>query len=275
MMKMKKMILGIVAVTAVLALTACGSDKKAVPNHYVDQIKDKKTLTVALNPEFAPFEFQVIKDGKNTIVGSDIDLANEIGKALGVKVKFQAMDFNNVLASVESGKADIAISGISATPDRQKAYDFSTSYYTAQNVMIVQKSQADAYQNLAAFDGKKVAAQKGTVQENIVKDQVKGANLVSLTKNGQMINELKNGTVSGVVFEEPIAKAYVAANPDLAIVTNIKFDSSKSDSYAIAMPKDSGNLKKEIDKVITQLKADGKIEEFVKTNFELSQAAAK
>ena len=142
-------------------------------------------------------------------------------------------------------------------------------------VEIVQKSQADAYQNLAAFDGKKVAAQKGTVQENIVKDQVKGANLVSLTKNGQMINELKNGTVSGVVFEEPIAKAYVAANPDLAIVTNIKFDSSKSDSYAIAMPKDSGNLKKEIDKVITQLKADGKIEEFVKTNFELSQAAAK
>ena len=274
-MKMKKMILGIVAVTAVLVLTACGSDKKADPNHYVDQIKDKKTLTVALNPEFAPFEFQVIKDGKNTIVGSDIDLANEIGKALGVKVKFQAMDFNNVLASVESGKADIAISGISATPDRQKAYDFSTSYYTAQNVMIVQKSQADAYQNLAAFDGKKVAAQKGTVQENIVKDQVKGANLVSLTKNGQMINELKNGTVSGVVFEEPIAKAYVAANPDLAIVTNIKFDSSKSDSYAIAMPKDSGNLKKEIDKVITQLKADGKIEEFVKTNFELSQAAAK
>lgn len=274
-MKMKKMILGIVAVTAVLALTACGSDKKADPNHYVDQIKDKKTLTVALNPEFAPFEFQVIKDGKNTIVGSDIDLANEIGKALGVKVKFQAMDFNNVLASVESGKADIAISGISATPDRQKAYDFSTSYYTAQNVMIVQKSQADAYQNLAAFDGKKVAAQKGTVQENIVKDQVKGANLVSLTKNGQMINELKNGTVSGVVFEEPIAKAYVAANPDLAIVTNIKFDSSKSDSYAIAMPKDSGNLKKEIDKVITQLKADGKIEEFVKTNFELSQTAAK
>ncbi|MGO2400648.1 MAG: transporter substrate-binding domain-containing protein [Pseudolactococcus laudensis] len=274
-MKMKKMILGIVAATAVLALTACGSDKKADPNHYVDQIKDKKTLTVALNPEFAPFEFQVIKDGKNTIVGSDVDLANEIGKALGVKVKFQAMDFNNVLASVESGKADIAISGISATPERQKAYDFSTSYYTAQNVMIVQKSQADAYQNLAAFDGKKVAAQKGTVQENIVKDQVKGANLVSLTKNGQMINELKNGTVSGVVFEEPIAKAYVAANPDLAIVTNIKFDSSKSDSYAIAMPKDSANLKKEIDKVITQLKADGKIEEFVKTNFELSQTAAK
>ena len=161
-MKMRKVILGLVAATTVLVLTACGSNKKAEPNHYVDQIKDKGTLTVALNPEFAPFEFQVIKDGKNTIVGSDIDLANEIGKALGVKVKFQAMDFNNVLASVESGKADIAISGISATPERQKAYDFSTPYYTAKNVMIVQKSQTDTYQSLSAFDGKKVAAQKAT-----------------------------------------------------------------------------------------------------------------
>jgi polar amino acid transport system substrate-binding protein len=57
------------------------------------------------------------------------------------------MDFNNVLASVESGKADIAISGISATPERQKAYDFSTPYYTAKNVMIIQKSQTDTYQS--------------------------------------------------------------------------------------------------------------------------------
>ncbi|GHU42985.1 amino acid ABC transporter substrate-binding protein [Bacilli bacterium] len=274
-MKMKKAMLGFIVATAMLTLAACGSSKKAEPNHYVDQIKDKGTLTVALNPEFAPFEFQVIKDGKNTIVGSDIDLANEIGKALGVKVKFQAMDFNNVLASVESGKADIAISGISATPERQKAYDFSTPYYTAKNVMIVQKSQANDYQSLQAFDGKKVAAQKGTVQENIVTEQVKGSKLVSLTKNGQMINELKNGTVSGVVFEEPIAKAYVAANPDLTIVSSIDFDSSKSDSYAIALPKNSGNLKKEIDKVIIQLKAEGKIETFVETNFELSQKATK
>ncbi|GAX47178.1 hypothetical protein RsY01_776 [Lactococcus reticulitermitis] len=272
---MKKVMLGFIVATAMLTLAACGSSKKAESNHYVDQIKDKGTLTVALNPEFAPFEFQVIKDGKNTIVGSDIDLANEIGKVLGVTVKFQAMDFNNVLASVESGKADIAISGISATPERQKAYDFSTPYYTAKNVMIVQKSQANAYQSLQAFDGKKVAAQKGTVQENIVTEQVKGSKLVSLTKNGQMINELKNGTVSGVVFEEPIAKAYVAANPDLTIVSSIDFDSSKSDSYAIALPKNSGNLKKEIDKVITQLKAEGKIETFVETNFELSQKATK
>lgn len=274
-MKLKKIGLTLLTAAALVSLAACGSDKKAEKDTSLSKIKDKGTLTVALNPEFAPFEFQTIQDGKNTIVGSDIDLANEIGKALGVKVKFQAMDFNNVLASVDSGKADLGISGISATPERKKAYDFSTPYYTAKNVMIVQKSQEADYQKLAAFDGKKVAAQKGTVQENVVTDQIKGAKLVSLVKNGQMINELKNGTVEGVVFEEPIAKAYVAANPDLTIITDIQFDSSKSDSYAIAMPKGSTKLKTEIDKVIQSLKSDGKIDAFVKANFELSQKEAK
>ena len=274
-MKIKKLGLALVSLGAIVALAACGADKKSGADKYLSKIKDKGTLTVALNPDFAPFEFQIIKDGKNEIVGSDVDLANEIGKSLGVKVKFQAMDFNNVLASVQSGKADIAVSGISATAERKKAYDFSTPYYTAKNVMIVKKSDLATYKKLSDFSGVKVAVQKGSVQENIVSDQIKGVNAVSLIKNGQMINELKNDTVSGVVFEEPIAKAYVSANPDLTIVSSIQFDSSKSDSYAIALPKDSGNLKTEVDKVIKKLKADGQIDKLVEKNFELSQKSAK
>lgn len=274
-MKIKKLGLVLVSLGAIVALAACGADKQSGADKYLSKIKDKGTLTVALNPDFAPFEFQIIKDGKNEIVGSDVDLANEIGKSLGVKVKFQAMDFNNVLASVQSGKADIAVSGISATAERKKAYDFSTPYYTAKNVMIVKKSNLATYKKLSDFSGVKVAVQKGSVQENIVSDQIKGVNAVSLIKNGQMINELKNDTVSGVVFEEPIAKAYVSANPDLTIVSSIQFDSSKSDSYAIALPKDSGNLKTEVDKVIKKLKADGQIDKLVEKNFELSQKSAK
>ena len=274
-MKIKKLGLVLVSLGAIVALAACGADKKSGADKYLSKIKDKGTLTVALNPDFAPFEFQIIKDGKNEIVGSDVDLANEIGKSLVVKVKFQAMDFNNVLASVQSGKADIAVSGISATAERKKAYDFSTPYYTAKNVMIVKKSNLATYKKLSDFSGVKVAVQKGSVQENIVSDQIKGVNAVSLIKNGQMINELKNDTVSGVVFEEPIAKAYVSANPDLTIVSSIQFDSSKSDSYAIALPKDSGNLKTEVDKVIKKLKADGQIDKLVEKNFELSQKSAK
>src|SRR5574342_23602 len=223
-MKIKKLGLVLVSLGAIVALAACGADKKSGADKYLSKIKDKGTLTVALNPDFAPFEFQIIKDGKNEIVGSDVDLANEIGKALGVKVKIQAMDFNNVLASVTSGKADIAISGISSDPDRAKAYDFSDSYYTANNVIVVKKEHQDKFATIADFKGKKVAAQKGSVQEKVATEQVKDASLVSLIKTGQAINELKNGTVEGVVLEEPIAKSYISANSDLAL-SDIKLDS--------------------------------------------------
>lgn len=267
-MKFKKLALITMALGVLVTLAACGSSNK----NTLTKIKDKGTLTVAVSPDYAPFEFQMLKDGKNTIVGSDIDLANEIGKALGVKVNIQAMDFNNVLASVTSGKADIAISGISADADRKKAYDFSDSYYSAQNVIVVKKSSQDKLKTLDEFKGKKVAAQKGSVQEKVATEQVKGASLVSLIKTGQAINELKNDTVEGVVLEGPIAKSYVAANSDLAL-SAIKLDSSDTDSYCVAMPKKSDELRTEINKVIKKLKATDEINKSVEKNFELAETA--
>ncbi|WP_413523223.1 transporter substrate-binding domain-containing protein [Lactococcus raffinolactis] len=268
-MNLKKIALGVVALTSIVTLAACGSSSS---KDSLAKIKDKGTLTVALSPDYAPFEFQMLKDGKNEIVGSDVDLAKEIGKALGVKVNIQAMDFNNVLASVTSGKADIAISGISYDPDRAKAYDFSDSYYTANNVIVVKKEHQDKFATIADFKGKKVAAQKGSVQEKVATEQVKDASLVSLIKTGQAINELKNGTVEGVVLEEPIGKSYIAANSDLAL-SDVKLDSSDTDSYCVAMPKKSDKLKKEIDAVIKKLKAKDAINKSVEKNFELAQAA--
>ena len=268
-MNLKKIALGVVALTSIVTLAACGSSSS---KDSLAKIKDKGTLTVALSPDYAPFEFQMLKDGKNEIVGSDVDLAKEIGKALGVKVNIQAMDFNNVLASVTSGKADIAISGISSDPDRAKAYDFSDSYYTANNVIVVKKEHQDKFATIADFKGKKVAAQKGSVQEKVATEQVKDASLVSLIKTGQAINELKNGTVEGVVLEEPIGKSYIAANSDLAL-SDVKLDSSDTDSYCVAMPKKSDQLKKEIDAVIKKLKAKDAINKSVEKNFELAQAA--
>ena len=98
-------------------------------------IKENKKIVVATESEFAPFEFKSLVNGKDTLVGADIELAKAIGKKLGVKVEFSVMSFDNVLASVQSGKADIAIAGISVTDERKKVYDFSDSYYTSENVV--------------------------------------------------------------------------------------------------------------------------------------------
>ena len=161
----KKLLLGLAGIFALTSLAACSSSTNTL-----DKVKNKGTLTIALNPHFAPFEFKTIQDGKDTIAGADIEIAKAIGDELGVKVKFSEMSFDNVLASVQSGKADIAISGISATKERQKIFDFSDTYYDSETVLLVKKDATEkTYKQISDFSKKSIAVQKGSIQENIAK----------------------------------------------------------------------------------------------------------
>ncbi|EHJ51667.1 transporter substrate-binding domain-containing protein [Streptococcus macacae] len=267
---LKKVLLGTGALIALTALTACGSSQKDT----LKEIKNKGKIVVAMNPEFAPFEFKTLQKGKDTIVGSDVELAKAIAKEIGVKVEFSSMSFNNVLSSVQSGKADVGISGISATKERQKAYDFSETYYESVNVVIVKKSELNKYKKTNSFKGLSVATQKGSIQETVAKEQLTGAKNVSLVQNGEMINELKSGQVDGVVLEKPIAEGYVAKNDDLAIA-EVKLKSGSSDAYAVAMPKGSTKLKAKINKVIKKLKKTDQINKYVKEAYKLSVSHKK
>lgn len=266
-MKLSKVFGGLVLVASTCLLTACGSSDKKDTS--VSDIKDKGTMVVALNPEFAPFEFKTLVDGKDTIVGADVKIAEAIGEELGVKVKFSSMSFNNVLASLQSGKADIAISGISATPERKKAYNFSEPYYESENVVLIKKTDLDKYTKTTSLDGLSVGTQKGTIQETVASEQLKGAKVVALTQNGEMINELKNGQIQAVVLEKPIAEGYVANNDDLTI-SNITLKNDDADAYAVALPKDDDKLTKKVNKVINDLKDSGKIDQFVQDAYALS-----
>jgi polar amino acid transport system substrate-binding protein len=266
-MKLSKVFGGLVLVASACLLTACGSNDKKDTS--VSDIKDKGTMVVALNPEFAPFEFKTLVDGKDTIVGADVKIAEAIGEELGVKVKFSSMSFNNVLASLQSGKADIAISGISATPERKKAYNFSEPYYESENVVLIKKIDLDKYTKTTSLDGLSVGTQKGTIQETVASEQLKGSKVVALTQNGEMINELKNGQIQAVVLEKPIAEGYVANNDDLTI-SNITLKNDDADAYAVALPKDDDKLTKKVNKVINELKDSGKIDQFVQDAYALS-----
>ncbi|MBW7822844.1 transporter substrate-binding domain-containing protein [Streptococcus thermophilus] len=260
----KKLLLGLAGVFALTSLAACSSSTNTL-----DKVKNKGTLTVALNPHFAPFEFKTIQDGKDTIAGADIEIAKAIGDELGVKVKFSEMSFDNVLASVQSGKADIAISGISATKERQKIFDFSDTYYDSETVLLVKKDATETYKQISDFSKKSIAVQKGSIQENIAKANLSDANVVSLAQPGEAINELKSGQVEGVVLEKAIAKGYVDQNSDLTM-SDIALKSDSNDAYAVAMPKGSDDLKTKVNKIIAKLKKEGKIDSYVQDAYALS-----
>nr|WP_037618786.1 transporter substrate-binding domain-containing protein [Streptococcus porci] len=255
-----------------LTLAACGSSETKEDTSLKD-IQDKGKLVVALSPDYAPFEFKTLVDGKDTIVGADVEIAKAIGEKLGVEVEFSAMSFNNVLASLSSGKADIAISGISATEERAKTFDFSEVYYNAKNIVLVKKEDLAKYSTVDGLKDKSVGAQKGSIQEGVVTAQLPDSNLVSLTQVTEMVTELKSGKLDAVVMEETIAQGYVTKNDDLAIAEiTLKEDDSEPGS-AVAMPKGSAALKKAIDEVIAELKSSGKIDTFIQEAYELSLSA--
>lgn len=273
---MKKILgfLGLAALT--LSLAACGSGdsaKKADANQ-LKSIQDAGVIKIATSADFAPFEFHAVTNGKDQIVGADVDLANEIAKDLGVKVEFMDMEFNAVLTALDQGKADLAISGISATKERKKTFDFSDNYFVPEQLVVVKKENADKYKDLESLADKKIGAQKGSIQESVVTSQLPNAQLVGLAKVPNLIVEVKQGSIDALVLESAVAKAYVAQNPDL-VIADATLKSSDDESYAIAMKKGNKELKAKINAVIKKLQDENKINEFVEKNSALAESQAK
>ncbi|MEW4353631.1 transporter substrate-binding domain-containing protein [Streptococcus pneumoniae] len=266
-MKFKKLLLTAMTAVTAFSMAACGSSTNAG----VDAIKSKGKLVVATSPDYAPFEFQTLVDGKNKVVGADMDLAQAIADELGVKLEISTMSFDNVLTSLQAGKADLAISGLAVTDERKAVFDFSESYYDTKISLLVRKADLDKYASLEAFDGVSVAAQKGSIPESMVKEQLPKANLISLTNMGEAINELQAGKVEAVNLDEPVALSYAAQNKDLA-VAKVALKTTGGDANAVAMPKGSDELKEVVDKVVKKVKAEGTYKTYLENASKLSVA---
>ncbi len=176
-MMMKKYIMMGLVLLATMTLSACSGNATQEDTSLKD-VQEKGKLIVALNPEFPPFEFRTLVDGKDTIVGADIELAKAIGQELGVEVEFSAMSFDNVLNNVQSGQSDIAISGISATEERAKVYDFSIPYYTSTNKVIINKEDLAQYTSLDSLAEANIGAQKVLFKNKLLKNSFRPPRLL-------------------------------------------------------------------------------------------------
>ena len=262
-MKLKKMLTLAATFVATLSLAACSASSSSDSSQStLEKIKEKGTLVVATSPDYAPFEFQALVDGKNEVVGADIMLAQKIADELGVKLEVSAMSFDNVLSSVQNGKADIAIAGLSYSDKRAKVFDFSESYYQIADVLLIKKDDASTLTSIDAISGKNLAVQKGSTQETYAKSEISQAKIVSLTLMGEAVNELKAGKVDAVLTESPVAAGYVSQNSDL-VIASIEFPTIAENSKVIALPKGSDDLKTSIDKVINEVKSSGEFDTFL------------
>ncbi|MGM9902318.1 hypothetical protein A5844_002235 [Enterococcus sp. 10A9_DIV0425] len=270
-----KKIVGIISLIIMsFVLGACGSNNETkAATDELATIKERGVLKVATSADYAPFEFHTMVDGKDKIVGSDIDLAKEIANQLGVDLEISDMSFNTVLASLKEGKVDMAISAISATDERKTQFDFTDNYYNPPQVIMINKKNKEKYTSVEALARKSIGAQKGSIQEAVITDQLKEAKLVSIDKVPNMVIETKQGSLDGLVVEQTIAESYIAQNPEL-MIAEIPLKQSSDEAFAIALPKGSTTVQKELNQLIQTLGDEGKIDGFIKKNHELAEQKA-
>ena len=283
---MKKMTSLIMALLVAVSLAACGGqtqtgEKKeevkaetktetetktentaAEATNKLEQIKAKGVLVMGTCADYPPYETHAIIDGKDEIVGFDIEIGKEIAKALGVELKIEDMDFDALLVSLNSDKVDMVIAGMSATEERAKAVDFSMIYYNPQQKIVVRQENLDTLTSLEAFNGKTIGVQKGTIQEEFADKNMAGANKIALGKIPALIMELKSGKSDGIVLEEPVAAAYVSQNDDLALA-EIEVEIKTDNGSSVAIKKGESEFLAVIDQTIKTLIEEKKIDAMV------------
>ncbi|MFL2088716.1 ABC transporter substrate-binding protein/permease [Leuconostoc mesenteroides] len=262
---LKKISIVIMTITMLLPLLAVlpTHADAATTDPALTKIKKKGTLVIGLSADYAPFEFHATVNGRDQIVGFDVEMAKKIAKDLGVKPVIKEMGFDGLIGALQTGKIDVIISGINATPEREKVVDFSNSYMKPLQTVMVLKKDASKYSgNLNSFSGKKIGVQKQTTQETYAQESMSGSTIVSLQKVPDLVAQLSTGKIAGIVLNEPISKAYTQQNKAFKII--YPKPSSGEGAVSIAMPKNSPVLKAKINKSLGNIIKSGELEAYQK-----------
>ena len=203
----------IILLAAVLLLSVVGCKKEAA----------KKTLTVAMSPDFAPMEFvDTSKTGQEQYVGFDVTLANFLAKELGMELEIKPMSFDACMTAVQLGSVDMAISGFSWKPDRAENFLLSDYYIAGDNEtqqsVITVKAKEGTLTTEASFSGLQVGAQTSSLQEQLVKDSLipAGAELVVYKSIDDAVLALQTGKIDALAVAHGNGEAIIANNPDIA-----------------------------------------------------------
>ena len=214
-------------------------------------IAQEKTLTVATDTAFVPFEFKG-KDGKYT--GFDIELWEAIAAEAGFKYQLRPMDFNGIIPGLQTGNIDAALAGITIRDDRKKVIDFSDPYYESGLAILVATNN-DAIKSAKDLEGKTVAVKIGTATVDYLKENVPNAKLKLFPNIDNAFLELATQRVNAVVHDTPNLQyfAQTAGKGRVKVVGSLK----SGDFYGIGFPKGS-ELTPKVNAALAPLKADGR-----------------
>lgn len=262
---LKKVIAIAAVATIAISMVGCGSskaDSSTEGQSVVESIKAKGKLVVGTSADYPPYEFHNIIDGKDEIVGSDIEIAKQLASDLGVELELKDMPFDGLLVALQAGKVDAIFAGMTPTDERKQNADFSDIYYTATHRFIVRSGDETGITSMDDLKGKKIGVQKGSIQETIAQENFDAANIKSLEKVTDLVLDLKNNKVDAVLVEKGPAEINAEKNDGITVVEQLEVKDPDGGA-GIAIKKNSPELLAEINKTVNKLKDENKIEQFM------------
>lgn len=263
-MKLKRILALAAAAAMVFSLAACGSDSgkdtgNTQTSAEAEGSSEGDVLVMATNAAFPPYEY--VEDGE--VVGIDAEIAGAIAEDLGMTLEIDDMEFDSIVPAVTTGKADIGVAGMTVTEDRLKNVNFSDSYATGVQVIIVPEDSDIASPDDLAND-KMIGTQQGTTGYIMCSASPEeggyGEDHVIAYPNGaSAVEALKGGKVDCVVIDNEPAKAFVAQNEGLKIL-DTEF---AVEDYAIAIAKDNEELLEKVNASLAKLKEDGTLQQII------------
>ena len=245
---MKKLLALMLALLMVFAFCGCGEE--AVE----ENTEEVKVLTMGTNAAFPPYEM-VDEDG--TIIGIDAEIAAAIAEKMGMTLEIKDMAFDSLITAVSSGAVDVVLAGMTVTEERMEAVNFSDSYATGIQVVIVTEDSEIA--TIEDLTGKKIGVQTGTTGDIYCSDEF-GEEAIARYDNGAIaVQALQNGQVDCVVIDNEPAKAFVEANEGLKILET----EYAVENYAAAIAKENTELLDAFNAALAELQADGTIDTII------------
>lgn len=250
-------VMATIIMTTIIAISVGCSKKGSSENNSIQKVKDSGKLVLGLDDTFAPMGF---RDNSGEIVGFDIDLAKEVAHRMGVELEIKPIDWSSSILSLNKGDIDVLWNGLTINETRKEQINFSKPYLNNRLVIVKPKGRNDinSKEDLA---GKILGVQVGSNDEALQSDPIskKAKEIRKYDVNVNAFLDLRAKRIDVVIIDEVAAQYYISEEKvDFVVVENSPLT---EEFYGVGFRKNSTELLAEVDRILDEMKADGKASE--------------
>ncbi len=253
---MKKFLSIMLASLGMVAMLAGCTNKNATDWEY---IKNKNEMVVGITL-YEPMNYY---DENGKLIGFDTEFAEAVSEIVGVPVKFQEIEWDQKEVELKSKSIDCIWNGLTVTEDRKENMAFSKSYVVNEQVVVINKANADKFTSLADMDGINVCAESGSAGESAIEadEHLSTGNYLGCSAQKDALLEVKAGTCDAAVLDLTLAKAVINEDTDYSDLMILDGASLQSEEYAIGFRLEDTETVAKVNAAIDELVANGKLAE--------------